>query len=122
MARRPNVKVHTTKPFVVYVTYPSSSKEYAYLCNFPARQGDMLFSNGTRVVVQRTADHDPLATKYVTTIPDPTVLAQRDRRFAIIRRLNEIEASQKELDRYASLARVSPEAKRLIAELKRITQ
>lgn len=111
-----------TNPFVVYVTYPNNPKEYAYLCNFPAKQGDVVLGNSNvHVTVKRTANFDPIATKYVNPLPDHATLALRERRFAIVKRLNEIEAEHKELDRFKALAHVSPEAKRLIAELKRIS-
>lgn len=118
--RRAPAPVSTT-PFVVYVRYPSNFKEYAYLCDFPAKQGDVVLGNSdVRVMVIRTASHDAAATKYVRPLPDVAELARKERRFAICKRLNEIAKQQEELTRFTALARKSPEAKRLLAELKEL--
>ena len=104
-------------PFVVYVRYPSSPKEYAYLCTFPVRQGDTVRANGGAcVTVIRTAASDPIAWKYVS--PDTQTSAEL--RANIVRRLIEIERAQLEYKRFASLARRNPEARKLLDELKKL--
>lgn len=101
------------KPFVVYVTFPNSTKEYSYLCDLPGiRQGSIVIANGCEVVVRRTAEFDDNATKWV----------QSRSTFDTIRRTNQIRerlrilaAAEEEIARFKKLK--SPEAKRLLKEL-----
>lgn len=110
-------------PFVVYVTYPSNTKEYAYLCDFPVRQGDYVLGNGnSRCCVVRTAASNPLAWKYVRPMPDAEALRRKERAFEITKRLNELDKARIELDRFRALARINPEAKKLLAELKELSK
>ena len=117
MTKRPTRTRTTTKAqhahsFVVYVSYPTSSKEYAYLCNQPGIvQGAKLLMNGTTVTVVRTAQSDPLATKWITS---PVVETARARRKEIADALVEIERRELFIARMKKLR--SPEAKRLIRE------
>lgn len=105
------------EPFVVVVSFPSNSwKEYHYLCNDPlVRQGSTVIANGTKVKVIRTAPVTPgsLATKYVQS---DHASDARERRIAITKRLLEIESREQLAARFLKLK--SPEAKKLLAELK----
>lgn len=103
----------TPPPFVVYVNFPNSTKEYVYLCNFPIVQGEEVLANKCKVTVIRTAASDPRATRYVQKVPNPRIEE-------ILSRLREIH---RELEREAALralARKSPEAKKLLSELTRL--
>jgi len=114
MPRKPS----TSNPFVVYVTYEPGGKEYAYLCNIPGIvQGDqVLANNGKRVTVVRTAMSDPIATRFVTAIPEHDSVKQTERKKQICNRLREIEREEEFIARMTRLK--SPEAKKLLAELK----
>lgn len=115
---RKRVTNQPTKPFVVYVTFPSSSKEYAYWCDIPGvRQGSYFSINGGHAIVRRTAEYDESATKWV---PGSSGVVKYARREAIAKRLHEIEREETLLTRWAALR--SPEAKRLVRELKELTK
>lgn len=112
---RPRKTPSPTLPFVVYVAFPSGQKEYAYLCSDPSiRQGSWVVANGTEVQVRRTASHDPIATRYIMTNAQA---AAAWRRKAIREQLARIETALLERDRFATLAKRSPEARRLLKEL-----
>ena len=118
MTKRPYTRRKTTemtkiKPFVVYVTFPSSQKEYAYLCNLPdIRQGSIVVANGTEVVVRRTAESDPLAIRWVTS---RSAFDIAKRKQDLIRLLCQIEEREEQMARFRRLK--SPEARRLLKEL-----
>lgn len=109
-------KARTTKikDFVVVVRFPSSMKEYSYLCNIPGIvQGSKVVANGTVVEVIRTADHDERAVRYVQ---DASVLQRAEQRKAIMLELSKIAAYEEALARYAKLT--TPRAKELLKQLK----
>jgi len=109
------------RPFVVYVTFPNSSKEYCYLCNIPGiKQGDQVLANNTRVTVQRTANEDSRAARYVQPLPNQEQIAVKERKQAIFFRLNEIDKEVAHIERFTKLARKNAEAKKLLAELKKL--
>ncbi len=95
-------------------------KEYAYLCDFPAKQGDVVLANNNQeVVVQRTADRDPTAFRYVKPKPSQRLVAIEERQKVIMARLNEITKELTRTQHYAELAQKSPEAKKLVREYHR---
>lgn len=105
------------KTYVVYVTYPSSAKEYAYLCNIPGLvQGDEVIINNTKVKIVRTADSDARALKWVAPLPNHAELRNADRIQQIKSRLGKIAELERQLTLWSKLK--SPEAKKLVAELK----
>lgn len=102
-------------PFVVVVCFPSSLKEYHYLCKDPSiRQGSWVIANGTEVQVIRTLAVSDQATKYVQT---KTEYNTARRRTFIEGRIAEIEREFLKMDRYRALAKRSPEVRRLLKEL-----
>lgn len=107
--------------YVVFVTYPGSMKEYAYLCNIPGIvQGNKVLANENKeVTVVRTAAHDPRAVRYVSPVPNHKELQNAARRNEIHKRLVEIER-ELAIDRWKKLASRSPEAKKLLAEHKKL--
>jgi hypothetical protein len=109
----------TVDPFVVVVTFPSSSKEYHYLCTDPkVRQGSTVIANGAKVRVLRTAPHvGGLAYKYVQFDEGA---ANAERRREIAGRLSELMKQEEFIARAAKLT--SPEAKRLVRELKELSR
>lgn len=107
--------------FVVYVTFPSSPKEYCYFCNIPGVvQGSQVIANGTRVIVHRTAQHDQRAVRWVEALPDQKEIERRNRRKDIIERLSVLQAENSRLELWQKLAHTNTEAKRLLAEYRRI--
>ena len=109
------------KEYVVYVTFPGNPKEYVYLCNIPdISQGDEVIANGTRVLVRRTADKDFRANKYVHPIPNYMAVSACTRKSEIMCRLREIEREDDEMKAWAALAKRNTEAKKLLAELKKL--
>lgn len=99
---------------VVYVVYPSSSKEYAYKCNIPGIvQGSRVVANGTVVSVVRTASHDDRATRYVS---DVSVVEREDAIKQLMVELNKIAVREESLIRYGKLK--TPHAKKMLNELK----
>lgn len=106
-----NNTVHDT--FVVYVTFPNSTKEYCYLCNLPdIRQGSIVVANGCEVIVRRTAASDPHATKWVQS---RSMFDTLKRKHDIIRQLQQLEEREAQMERFKKLK--SPEARRLLKEL-----
>lgn len=106
----------TAKPYVVLVNYPGSTKEYAYWCDIQGvDRGSILRINNAACYVQQIRSHDPRATKWV---PGSFAVAKTDRRDKIARRLHEIEKEENLLARWKKLK--SPEAKKLVAELRRL--
>lgn len=110
-----------TEPFVVYVTFPNSIREYCYLCNIPGiRQGDTVMANGAKVLVQRTASHDRVATRFVYPVPDADQINRKKRIEEIVTRLRYLHQRNNELEMWAKLANKNTEAKGLYAELKKL--
>lgn len=108
-------------PCVVYIRFPSTPhKEYSYLCDFPVSIGDRVIANGTEVTVHRITSFDTAATRYVKRAPSQDELSRSSRICDIVKRLNELEKEQHEADRYAVLAKKSPEARKLLTELKKL--
>jgi hypothetical protein len=102
--------------YVVHVTYPGNSKQYAYWCDLPGvRVGSLLQINNAACCVQRITSNSLYATKWV---PGSFASVRDERRAAIARRLHEIEKEQMLLERWTKLK--SPEAKKLVAELRRL--
>lgn len=120
MPTKHKLKPQTIRDYVVYVTYPNNSKEYAYLCNIPnIEQGDVVCGdNGTRCQVVRTADCDPQATRYVSAAPSIEDVRRRARIIEIATRLRIIQRQQNELDLWQKLSSKNSEAKKLYLELK----
>lgn len=124
--KKPTKRKYTRKPvvpetFVVYVKFPSSFKEYAYLCNTPGiRQGSEVIANGCRVTVLRTAASDSLASRYVQPVPDLAAEQRVQRMKEISARLDQLARRHADLARWTALAKSSPEAKRLVTELKKL--
>jgi hypothetical protein len=113
-----NMKVtHSpTKPYVVLVTYPGSSKQYAYWCDIPGiAVNSMVVMNNAACTVRAIVDHDDRATKW---IPGSFKSQFGNRRAEIAQRLHEIEKEEQLLDRWSKLK--SSEAKKLVAELRRL--
>lgn len=110
------------KAFVVYCTYPNSCKEYAYLCDAPdVRQGDLMVGNGgTHMVVRRTAEYDPMACRWTSPASDNRERRRNERAAEIRTRMNQISKEIAQDDFFGGLAKRSPEAKKLLAELKRL--
>lgn len=109
----------TPRTYVVYVTYPGNLKEYAYLCNIPGLgQGDSVIANNTMVTIVRTADSDPIAVRSCFPVPDITELRRIARRKEIATALRRISNQQMELDLFTKVAKRSPEARKLLTELK----
>ena len=107
-----------TKPkdFVVVVRFPSSYKEYSYLCNIPGIvQGSKVVANGTIVEVIRTCAHDDKAVRYVQ---DASFLQLAEQRKAIMMELHRIAAYEEALARFSKLT--TPRAKELVRQLKAI--
>lgn len=101
-----------------YCVFPSSEKEYVYLCPFEwAKVGDHAnVTNGGRVKILRLSSNIPkLATKTLTGI---WTAPPENRKAEIISRLNEIERLELLAERFKRLK--SPEAKKLITEYKRL--
>lgn len=116
MRRTKKTTISPDIPFVVYVTFPSGLKEYAYLCSDPeVKQGSIVIANGTRVPVLRTAAHDARAIRYITADHEASSKAKRAK---LIQELLDWEHRENLAKRFAALK--SPEAKRLVAELKRL--
>lgn len=107
-----------TLPFVVFVRYPNNPKEYAYLCSDPnVVQGSRVRANHCDVTVVRTASYCKAATKHIDYVSDDAI----DRRASIetiMKRLEVIEGLETSIARYSKLK--SPEAKKLVAELKEL--
>ena len=102
-------------PFVVYIRFPSSSKEYCYLCKDPSITVDSkVIANGTTVTVHRIAAFDSIATKYVQTQGEHL---KAERKKAIIEALTELEREYLRSERLKKLARAVPAARALIKEL-----
>lgn len=111
--RTPLIKENPT--FVVYGTFPASTKEYVYLCALPNIDvGSTVIANGSPFKVHRIAAFDSLATKYVTSAAHYETAARRK---TITDRLIAIEREEALRDRWKSLAARSPEARRLLKEL-----
>jgi hypothetical protein len=110
----------TADPFVVVVTFPSSSKEYHYLCNDPTvRQGSTVIANRTKVKVLRTApwvEGGP-AFKYVESDVEAT---KTERKHEIAKRLNDLLREEEFISRASKLK--SAEGRRLVRELKELTK
>lgn len=105
------------KPFVVYVTFPNSMKEYSYLCDIPGvRQGSTVIANHTEVTVRRTSENDNMATKWVSSRDAFDILKARTN---IMAKLEELAKTEEKLARFAKLK--SPEAKKLLRELKSLS-
>ena len=118
MSRRTKT-TNTLQPrFVVYVRFPSSDKEYCYNCSFPVNVGDEVIANGTRVRVHRIAAWDTIASRSVLPAPDRSEILRRVRLGEVTKRLRQLEESEMWAARFAKLK--SPEAKKLVAELKRL--
>lgn len=102
--------------FVVYVYFPSGHKEYVYKCDLPnITVGSRVVANGTEVMVHRIAAFDSLATRYVSS-PRQAHIAERKRQ--LVTRLEALERAELALARWSKLK--SPEAKKLVAELKEL--
>lgn len=115
------VKRSSVVPFVVYVRFPSGSKEYCYLCDIPGlRQGDLVMANNTQVPVIRTAAFDPHATKWVRPVPSHEEVTRHARTVEIVTRLNTLVKEDEAMKRFAAIK--TPEAKKLFAELKKLRQ
>lgn len=110
-----------TRTFVVYVTYPNSSKEYAYLCSLPRiKQGDFVSgNNGQKCTVVRTAAEDPRAIRYVGEWSEGA-LDRAVRRRDIANRLDELLKKSERAAAWTKLSRSNPEAKKLLTELKKL--
>src|SRR5688500_17332287 len=118
-SRRASPRQRTLLNFVVYVRYPNSIKEYAYLCNFPAVQGDIVCGNhGAKCEVIRTAAFDPRATRYVTEAPDEAAIAREARKRELVQLLRGHAKCQRELLEWTALAKNNPAMKKLLTELK----
>lgn len=111
------VNCHTpTKPYVVLVTYPGSSKEYAYWCDLQGvDRGTILQINNAACYVRQIRDYDSRATKWV---PSSFAVQSSGRREEIMKRLAVIESFEARIARYMKLK--SPEAKKLVAELRKL--
>lgn len=104
------------KPYVVYVTYPNGTKEYAYGCDLPdVHRGKFLLINGAKCVVRSVEHRDPGDLKW---IPGSIAVAKYERATVITKRLTELEAEESRLARWSKLR--SPEAKKLVKELKEL--
>jgi hypothetical protein len=103
-------------PYVVYVTYPGGSKEYAYGCDLPnVGVNSYLKINNAGVIVRRVEHRDPGDLNW---IPSSFAVAKYNRALDIKKRLTELEAEESLLARWSKLR--SPEAKKLVAELKEL--
>lgn len=126
---------------IVQVTFPSSSKLYSYYCPFPVRVGDVAIVEApsgltkTRVAaVEKYGNYGKAPwLKTVVSIVDnrafaeeikaqEAVRAKAERQLEITKRLADLERELETVARWTALARKSPEAKRLLAELKRISK
>jgi hypothetical protein len=117
--KTPRKTTYSHKSYVVYVRFHPQGREYSYLCNIPnLRQGDHCIANNALVEIVRTADSDPLATRWVFPAPDHDEKQRAARRREIARALRQIVDQQRELDLYTAAAKRSPEARKLLAELK----
>lgn len=108
------------EPFVVVVRFPSGGREYHYLCNDPTiRQGSKVIANGTTVEVIRTLrlTPDSPASKFIKS---DAQLNRRIRMQEIATRLDAIQRSEERIAAWAKLT--SPEAKRLVRELKELSK
>lgn len=111
--RRKTPEATKIKPFVVYVTFPNSTKEYSYWCDLPdIRQNSVVIANGTEVTVRRTAEHDDRATKWVQSRSIFDILRRKQ---TIMEQLRKIAAAEEEVTRFRRLK--SPEARKLLKEL-----
>lgn len=120
MPRKPNdlSGLKHTKPYVVFVAYPSSCKEYAYWCDIAnVHVGNYLLINNAQARVQRIAASSPHATKW---IPGSIGEQVHERLKEIRSQLDEIEKQELLLARWSKLK--SPEAKKLVAEYKRLSK
>lgn len=114
MARR-------VQPCVVYVRFPGTpNREYCYHCNFPIEVGDSVIANGTLVTVHRKAAFDTIASKSVQRAPSESERRNKARMREIAERLQVIEQQEAKLDRWSKLK--SPEARKLVAELRRLNK
>lgn len=105
---------------VAYCTFPNSEKEYSYLCPFEeAKVGDRATVQSGTVTIKRLSRHfdDSRATKSLICIerPDPSV-----RKKQIEDRLLQIERLHALAVRFKAIAAKDPEAKRLVAEYKKL--
>lgn len=125
---------------IVQVTFPSSSKLYSYYCPFPVRVGDIAIVEApsgltkTRVseVEKKCSNRAPWLKPVVSIVDDQVYAkeikaqeatrAKSQRQHEITNRLAAIEKDLELTARWTALARKSPEAKRLLAELKRISK
>lgn len=124
---------------IVQVTFPSSSKLYSYYCPFSVQVGDIAIVEApsgltkTRVAAVEKCSHRDHWLKTVISIVDDQVYAKEtkvqeaaraksQRQLEITNRLVAIEKDLEFAARWIALARKSPEAKRLLAELKRISK
>lgn len=116
--RRKQTTHSPVTPYVVYVTYPGGTKEYAYACDLPGiHRGSTLMINHAQCLVQSIEHRAPGGLRWV---PGSRAVQTADRRTAINRRLYEIEKEELELLRWAKLK--SPEAKKLIQELRDLSR
>jgi len=107
---------------IAYCVFPSSPKEYAYFCPFAdAKVGDRAtVQTGTAIITRFTKTLDGKgATRSIIYVerPDPQL-----RKKQIETRLLQIEANYTLADRFKKLAARDPEAKRLVAEYKRLAK
>lgn len=108
--------VKPVTPYVVYVTYPGGGKEYAYGCDLPGvHAGSWVKINGAACVVKSVEHRDPGDLKW---IPGSFAVVKYQRATQITKRLTELEAEESRLARWSKLR--SPEAKKLVAELKEL--
>lgn len=116
MAKR--IHAQTLPPYVVYVTYPNDSKEYDYACDLPGiHAGSVVAINGARCTVRSVEHRDPGNLKW---IPGSHAVRRYDRTVEITKRLGELERHESNLARWAKLT--SPEARRLVKELKELSK
>lgn len=108
--------ISTVKPYVVHVTFPNGGKEYSYGCDLPnVHRGSILLINNASCLVQSVEHRDPGNLKWV---PGSLAVKRYDRYVEIAKRLRAIEEEEGLLARWSKLK--SPEAKKLVAELRKL--
>lgn len=110
---------------IVAVRFPNSDKIYHYFCKAPIAVGDEVVANGCIVSVVNVYPYtsNGLASRWVAKIDNAeqkAEAAKAERRQEISHRLQEIERQIAAEERWKKLATKSPEAKRLLVELRKL--
>jgi hypothetical protein len=114
---------------VAAVTFDSSSTLYTYNLDFLAKVGDRVLVDSPRTGLTAVTVHEISSqpNRCSKSLIHPNDLAKvqleranRERRFEIVKRLNQLQHEEEQRARFTALARRVPEARKLLAELKKL--